>query len=80
MNSYQAAFMNLDPDGPQYISSNTLDEQSHAAFLNAYLEVLGAPAVNFAGIVVSVGYDGPALLQRATQPLHRFGCRTRRSR
>jgi hypothetical protein len=37
MNSYQAAFMNLDPDGPQYISSNNIDEQSHAAFLNAYL-------------------------------------------
>jgi hypothetical protein len=47
MNSYQAAFMNLDPDGPQYISSNTLDEQSHAVFLNAYLESIGAPAVNF---------------------------------
>ncbi len=47
MNSYQAAFMNLDPDGPQYISSNTLDEQTHAAFLNAYLESKGAPGVNF---------------------------------
>jgi hypothetical protein len=47
MNSYQAAFMNLDPDGPQYISSNNTDEQSHAAFLNAYLESIGAPAVNF---------------------------------
>src|SRR5580692_11155959 len=46
MNSYQAAFMNLDSDGPQYISSNNLDEQSHAAFLNAYLESIGAPAVN----------------------------------
>jgi hypothetical protein len=38
MNSYQAAFMNLDGDGPQYISSNTLDEVSHATFLNAYLQ------------------------------------------
>jgi hypothetical protein len=47
MNTYQAAFMNLDPDGPQYISSNTLDEQTHAAFLNAYLESKGAPGVNF---------------------------------
>ena len=47
MNSYQAAFMQLDSDGPQYISSNTLDEQSHAAFLNAYLESIGAPAVDF---------------------------------
>jgi hypothetical protein len=47
MNSYQAAFMNLDSDGPQYISSNNIDEQSHAAFLNAYLTSIGAPAVNF---------------------------------
>jgi hypothetical protein len=46
MNSYQAAFMNLDSDGPQYVSSNTLDELSHATFLNAYLESLGASPVN----------------------------------
>jgi len=46
MNSYQNAFMQLDPDGPQYISSNTLDEQSHASFLNAYLQSIGAPALN----------------------------------
>jgi hypothetical protein len=46
MNSYQAAFMNLDPDGPQYISSNTGDEQSHAAFLNAYLQSVGAEPVD----------------------------------
>jgi len=46
MNSYQAAFMNLDPDGPQYISSNTGDEMSHAAFLNAFLESKGAEPVN----------------------------------
>ncbi len=46
MNSYQAAFMNLDPDGPQYISSNTGDEQSHASFLNAYLVSVGAAPVN----------------------------------
>jgi hypothetical protein len=37
MNTYQAALMNLDPDGPQYITSNTNDEISHAEFLNAYL-------------------------------------------
>jgi hypothetical protein len=42
MNSYQAAFMNLDGDGPQYVTSNTLDEMSHAVFLNAYLESKGA--------------------------------------
>jgi hypothetical protein len=46
MNNYQAAMMNLDSDGPQYISSNNSDEQSHAAFLNAYLQSVGAPAVN----------------------------------
>src|SRR5271163_3728886 len=46
MNSYQAAFMNLDSDGPQYISSNTTDEQSHATFLNAYLASIGAEPVN----------------------------------
>jgi hypothetical protein len=46
MNSYQAAFMNLDPDGPQYVSSNNTDEQSHAAFLNAYLQSLGEASVN----------------------------------
>src|SRR5271156_352521 len=47
MNSYQAAFMNLDPDGPQYITSNTNDEQSHADFLNAYLISVGAEPVDF---------------------------------
>jgi Ferritin-like domain len=46
VNSYQAALMNLDSDGPQYISSNNTDEQSHAAFLNAYLISIGAQAVN----------------------------------
>jgi hypothetical protein len=47
MNTYQAAFMNLDPDGPQYVTSNTLDEQSHAEFLNAYLISIGAEPVDF---------------------------------
>jgi hypothetical protein len=46
-NSYQAAFLNLDGDGPQYITSNTLDEVSHAAFLNAYLLSKGAETVDF---------------------------------
>jgi len=47
LNPYQVALSNLDPDGPQYISSNTLDEVSHATFLNAYLESRGAEPVNF---------------------------------
>jgi hypothetical protein len=44
--SYQNAFEQLDGDGPQYISSNTLDEVSHANFLNAYLQSKGAQPVN----------------------------------
>jgi hypothetical protein len=46
LNSYQAAFSNLDSDGPQYITSNTLDEVSHATFLNGYLESKGEEPVN----------------------------------
>jgi hypothetical protein len=45
-NTYQAALQNLDSDGSQYITSNTIDERSHAAFLNAYLISLGEAPVN----------------------------------
>src|SRR5277367_5494622 len=45
-NTYQKAFANLDGDGSQYITSNTLDEQSHAEFLNAYLQSKGADPVD----------------------------------
>jgi Ferritin-like domain len=47
LNPYQMALSALDGDGPQYITSNTLDEVSHAAFLNAYLESRGAAPVDF---------------------------------
>ena len=47
LNNYQIALSNLDSDGPQYITSNTLDEVSHATFLNAYLQSRGAEPVNF---------------------------------
>ena len=46
-NPYQLALQNLDSDGSQYISSNTLDEQSHADFLNAYLISKGKEPVDF---------------------------------
>jgi hypothetical protein len=46
LNNYQIALSNLDPDGPQYIASNTLDEMSHANFLNAYLKSKGAETVS----------------------------------
>ena len=45
-NNYQLALQFLDGDGSQYIESNTLDEISHADFLNAYLESKGAEPVN----------------------------------
>src|ERR1700677_4163180 len=47
LNPYQSALSNLDTDGPQYITSNTNDEISHATFINAYLESRGAEPVNF---------------------------------
>ena len=47
LNNYQIALSNLDGDGPQYITSNTLDEVSHANFLNAYLQSRGAAPVDF---------------------------------
>ena len=47
LNPYQVGLSNLDSDGPQYISSNTLDEVSHATFLNAYLVSRGAAPVDF---------------------------------
>jgi len=40
--AYVAALQNLDGDMPQYITDNTDDELSHAAFLNAYLHAHGA--------------------------------------
>jgi hypothetical protein len=45
-NGYQLALQQLDGDGSQYISSNTLDERSHAHFLDAYLQSKGAAPVN----------------------------------
>jgi hypothetical protein len=44
--AYIAALANLDEDMPQYISDNTDDELSHAAFLNAYLRSKGVSPVN----------------------------------
>ena len=43
--SYIAALQNLDGDMPQYITDNTDDEVSHAAFLNNYLVSRGAEPV-----------------------------------
>src|ERR1700730_1327501 len=43
---YTAALQILDGDQPQYISDNTDDEFSHAAFLNAYLKSKGEQQVD----------------------------------
>lgn len=43
---YIAALENLDEDMPQYITDNTDDEISHAAFLNAYLISKGEDPVD----------------------------------
>jgi hypothetical protein len=44
--AYMAALQNLDGDMPQYIADNTDDEESHAAFINAYLRSKGAAPVD----------------------------------
>src|ERR1700688_1737649 len=43
---YTAALLILDGDQLQYISDNTDDEMSHAAFLNAYLRSKGEQQVD----------------------------------
>jgi hypothetical protein len=43
---YVSALASIDPDMPQYITDNTDDEFSHAAFINAYLAAHGRPQVN----------------------------------
>jgi hypothetical protein len=43
---YISALENLDEDMPQYISDNTDDEESHQAFINAYLMSKGQRPVN----------------------------------
>ena len=48
-NPYQNALQQLDGDGSQYITSNTLDELSHAEFLNAYLISKGQEPVDLDG-------------------------------
>jgi hypothetical protein len=44
--AYMAALTNIDGDMPTYVHLNNNDEQSHVAFLNAYLKSKGADPVN----------------------------------
>jgi hypothetical protein len=69
---YTAALTILDGDMPQYIHDNTDDENSHVAFLKAYLESKGAEAVDlspFATIPGSTatGSTGKTRLTNLTQ-------------
>jgi len=72
LNPYQMALSNLDSDGPQYISSNTLDEISHATFLNGYLESKGADPVSLDEFSIlpgssATGSSGNSRLTNLTQ-------------
>jgi len=72
LNPYQIALSNLDSDGPQYIASNTLDEVSHATFLNAFLKSRGATQVSleeFRTIPGSVA-PGSSGIKRLTNLMH----------
>jgi len=71
-NAYQSALSNLDGDASQYITSNTLDEVSHAAFLNAFLESKGADPVNFDEFRTLQGSmaTGAANIGRLTNLMH----------
>src|SRR6201996_8196874 len=53
--AYIAALQNLDGDMPQYISDNTDDEISHAAFLAAYLKSKGEVPVNLTSFATLQG-------------------------
>ena len=72
LNSYQAALSNLDSDGPQYITSNTIDEVSHATFLNGYLESKGADPVDFSEFETLQGSTAAGALNvgRLTNLMH----------
>lgn len=62
--AYMAALQNLDSDMPQYISDNTDDELSHAAFINAYLCSKGAQPVSLEPFRTLHGSDARGAGQR----------------
>ena len=68
--AYMAALSNLDGDMPQYISDNTDDELSHAAFLNAYLISKGEAPVDLEPFrnLPSSKATGDQGCQKADQP------------
>ena len=71
-NPYVNAFLNLDGDAQQYISSNTLDEASHWHFLDAYLASKGAPRVDLSKFATlpSSKAKGAKQIGRLTNLMH----------
>jgi Ferritin-like domain len=71
-NNYQLALQHLDGDGSQYITSNTIDELSHATFINAFLESRGADPVNLDEFRILQGSTatGAQNIGRLTNLLH----------
>jgi Ferritin-like domain len=71
-NNYQLALQFLDSDGSQYITSNTIDEISHANFLNGYLESKGADPVNLDEFRILLGSQatGAQDIGRLTNLMH----------
>jgi hypothetical protein len=67
LNGYQSALSNLDSDGPQYITSNTLDEVSHATFLNAYLVSKGAEPVDLSSFQTLTGSQATPVTGSASE-------------
>jgi hypothetical protein len=67
LNGYQTALSNLDSDGPQYITSNTLDEVSHATFLNAYLASKGAEQVDLSEFQTLTGSQATPVTGSASE-------------
>jgi hypothetical protein len=53
--AYTKALQNLDSDMPQYITDNTDDELSHAAFINAYLVAHGEQPVDLSSFATLPG-------------------------
>jgi hypothetical protein len=71
-NNYQLALQFLDSDGSQYVESNTIDEISHATFLNGYLESKNADPVNLDEFRILQGSiaTGAENLGRLTNLMH----------
>ena len=67
LNGYQKALSNLDPDGPQYVTSNTLDEMSHATFINAYLVSKGADPVDLSAFQTLTGSQATPVTGSASE-------------